>query len=302
MSCYNPIPGYLYKAVDSILNQTYPNFELIIVDDGSTDNLAICLNKYNDSRIRLIRNEKNMGIAYSENLALDNCRGEYVAVMDSDDISYPDRLEKQLAYMRVHPDVIACGTWAHIIDENDQPTGESYHGVISDMEDYRIYLLFGNTPTIVHSSVLFNRRLLLKYNIKYDTEYTCSLDYKMWVTCAQYARCHIIPEILLEFIVHSKSFTSARIDDQNFHALKNIQNQLDSLHLVLPDEIKFLHLHFFTLPDVSPFDMRLKRWMRSIVRANKKYRVYDQTKLKRIILKGQIRVLLLYFAKKLGLK
>ena len=111
MPNYNTSVEYLSLAVDSILSQTYENFEFIIIDDCSTDESVDYLASITDPRVRVIRNDVNRGITASLNVALDNARGDYIARMDSDDVSLPERFEKQIAFMEANPDVIVCGTW-----------------------------------------------------------------------------------------------------------------------------------------------------------------------------------------------
>ena len=101
---------YLKEAIDSILNQTFTNFELIIINDGSTDNSEDIIFSYQDRRIYYLKNEHNKGICITLNRGLDNARGKYIARMDCDDISMPQRLAKQVNYLERHRDVGALGT------------------------------------------------------------------------------------------------------------------------------------------------------------------------------------------------
>lgn len=283
MSNYNtPLP-YLKKAIDSILAQTYTTFEFIIVDDGSTDDSPEVIRSCTDPRIRLICNGENRGLAYSLNRAMEHCQGEFIARMDSDDISLPDRFAKQISFMREHPDVIVCGAWANTIDKNDQDAGWSIQGTISDREEYRICLLFGNTPTIVHPSAFLNRRLLLKHGLQYDVRYRHAQDYQLWVRCAQIAECRIIPEVMVLYRVHDESVSRKTKSKQMNCAYRIIQEQLDQLLLTLPEELKQSHFLFVTDSHLPPFDRRLKKWLAAIIRANKTYRVYDRRKLKRTV-------------------
>lgn len=284
MSNYNTPETYLRAAIDSVLSQTYTNFEFIIVDDGSTDNSADIIESYMDPRIRLIRNEKNMGITASLNKALNICRGEYTARMDSDDICYPQRFEKQLAYMREHPDVIACGTNFELIDKNGDLKPERWdYKIFSDMEVYRIYLLFANRPAIIHPTVMLDRKLLLKYNIRYNESYVYAQDYRLWISCARHAVCCCIPDVLLKYRVHGLAVSSKKRAMQDDCLYRIIQEQLDELHLKLNDEVKPLHREF--LYTRHPLSIRLIRWLNSIISANKKYRVYNQKKLKKLIMR-----------------
>src|SRR5262245_60671731 len=98
---------YLRQAINSMLGQTFTDFEFIIVNDCSTDNTAQVINSYHDPRIRIITNEQNLGLTRSLNLALDAASGEYIARLDCDDVSLPERLERQVAYMDKHPEIAA---------------------------------------------------------------------------------------------------------------------------------------------------------------------------------------------------
>jgi glycosyltransferase involved in cell wall biosynthesis len=103
---------YLALAVESILRQTFADFEFIIINDGSTDNSADIAASYEDPRIKLLHNDKNLGLIPSFNRGLENSRGEYIARMDADDIAFPDRFKKQVAFLDDHPDIALCGSWA----------------------------------------------------------------------------------------------------------------------------------------------------------------------------------------------
>ncbi len=122
----------LPRAINSILWQTYKDFEFIIVDDGSTDDTARLLKEYadKDKRIRILRNEKNKGIAYSRQRGLDAARGKYIAVMDSDDWSVPERLQKQIDFMDKNPEIDACtgrlGNLENIDISNYKPDSFTY--------------------------------------------------------------------------------------------------------------------------------------------------------------------------------
>ena len=110
MPVYNTAVPFLKDAVDSIVNQTCQDFEFLIIDDGSTGECAEYLAHLRDPRIRIIRNPKNIGITKSLNIGFREAKGKYIARMDSDDISFPARFERQYAFMEAHPDTIVCGT------------------------------------------------------------------------------------------------------------------------------------------------------------------------------------------------
>ncbi len=156
---------YLKEAVRSILLQTLPEFELIIIDDCSTDRSTTILEQtaQHDARVRFVRQEKNLGLPGTLNHGLELACGEYIARMDQDDISLPSRLEKQVQYMQMYPDVGICGSWAEIIGER---AGEIWRYPCSHDEIYA-RMLFANT--LVHSSVIMRTSSIRKHGLQYDT-------------------------------------------------------------------------------------------------------------------------------------
>ena len=117
MSNYNTPEEFLRASIESVLNQTYSNFEFIIVDDCSTDNSLEIIKSYQDERIVVLENKENLGITKSLNRGLEIAKGEYVARMDADDISFPKRFETQVEYLKNNPQVIVCGTGVELIGD-----------------------------------------------------------------------------------------------------------------------------------------------------------------------------------------
>lgn len=295
MSNYNTSRLYIREAINSILTQTYSHFELIIIEDASTNNSDLEIECYKDPRIRVYQNEKNMGLAASLNRAIHHSRGEFIARMDTDDICLPLRFEHQVKYLQEHPDVIVCGSLVEKLIETDnkQTTTEiSRNDFPKTRDEYLIYLLFGNSPTIEHPSAMFNNRLLRKYQIKYHPKYRFAQDYRMWVSCAQRAKCAVIPEVLLKLRRHRDAVTVAKRDRQIEYSYQIIQTQLDRLHLTLPEEIRPYHLKLLT--GRKPYDLRIKSWIKQLIAANKQYKVYRQRKFKQMLWFGWVRIC--YFA------
>jgi glycosyltransferase involved in cell wall biosynthesis len=162
MSVYKPNQKHLDEAIASILNQTYKDFEFIIVNDGD-DEFFIP----DDPRIRVISNEKNIGLTKSLNFALDIAQGEYIARMDADDVSYPKRLEEQVKFLDENPDHILVGTWAEIIDENGNKIREVKH----PCEDKVIKSELIKYNPFFHSSIMFRKGLRYNENFKYAQDY-----------------------------------------------------------------------------------------------------------------------------------
>ncbi len=279
MSNYNTDELYLRASIESILNQTYENFEFIIVDDCSTDNSLNVIESYSDKRIKLIKNKQNMGLTKSLNIAIKEAKGEFIARMDADDISLPQRFEKQVEFLTSNHKYIACGTAIKIIGGHKE--GKIIHRTIPDIETFRIYLLFGNYPNIAHPTAMFNHSLLKKYNIEYDENCLLAQDYKMWVSCSKYAPCYNIDEVLLQYRVHDKAVSIEKQQLQNDIATQIITEQLQALEVSCDDEILEIHRNF--LLERKEYNLKFKKWIKKLIARNKIYKVYNSHKLKTIL-------------------
>lgn len=196
MPVFNQEPSYLRLATESILVQTFSDFEFIIIDDGSRDEITAILSEYShrDERIRLLRNEKNSGIIVSLNRGIDASRGEYIARMDSDDISLENRLERQLRFLEEHPDHVLVGTNAITIDEDGRETGslvfpEGYRSIIDT-------ILLRNP--ILHPT-WFVKRALFEEAGRYDEDAPRIEDYEFLLRIAPKYKIANLPEKLLRY-------------------------------------------------------------------------------------------------------
>jgi glycosyltransferase involved in cell wall biosynthesis len=194
---------YLDAAVQSILDQTYADFECIIINDGSRDRSTAIINKYNDARIRVYHQE-NQGLAATLNRAISLARGEYLARQDQDDISLPQRFEKQVAFLETHPDYGMVGTWAEIVS-GDHKTDRA-HKHPADNLTLKFELLFNNP--FVHSSMMIRKSVFEKIG-PYSTDATRQPpeDYELWSRIARTFEVANIPEILLVYREVPKSMS-----------------------------------------------------------------------------------------------
>lgn len=205
MSVYNG-EKYLKEAIDSILGQTYGNFELIIIDDGSTDRSRDIINSYSDRRIRLIVNEANIGLTRSLNRALEHACGEFIARHDSDDVSMPERFERQVAYLKSHPDVAVVGTGAHIIDESGRMTSKLTAAENADSD-------ISNSNTLIHSTVMFRKSVITGLG-GYDVTFRYAQDYDLWLRVSKQHRLANISDPLNQYRVHNGSISLSKVDEQ----------------------------------------------------------------------------------------
>ncbi len=186
---------YVGEAIQSILIQTYTNFELIVIDDGSTDDSAAIINSFDDPRIYLFR-QKNQGLASALNRGIFLARGPYIARQDQDDLSDPKRLALQIAFMEAHPKCVLLGSWAQIM-ETDRLVERFHRHPVDDLT-LRYQLLFNNP--FVHSSTLMRRSTLLQVG-GYTTnpERQPPEDYELWSRLSRVGTIANIGEILLTY-------------------------------------------------------------------------------------------------------
>lgn len=270
---YNTAEEYLVEAVKSILAQTHQNFEYLLVDDCSDKDLFTA-DIFQDPRIRTIRLTTNHGPAEARNIAFDVARGKYIAIMDSDDISLPERLKRQVAYLEEHPDVVACGTW---FTQFGQKSNEVKR-YIDDNEYYRCCLLFGNSPTLLNPSVLLRRNTLLEHQIRYDVRLRKGEDYKMWVQLSQIGKCTNIHENLFRYRVHQNQ-TSQKLRTKQISPFDWIvmKEQFEQMGMTLTEQEEELLRKDYRSNAVDPYQYRML--LEKILQANRESAFFAQEKL-----------------------
>lgn len=286
MSNYNTPLEYLKKALDSVLSQTFEDFEVVIINDGSIDDSKTILYEYakKDNRIKIIENEKNLGLPCSLNRGIEHCCGEYIARMDTDDICYPDRLDKQVAYMDEHPEYIVSGAWADVFCEDENNIVKKWTPKMCSQDEYRIRLMFSSAPLIIHPTAIFRRESLNKYNLRYPEElkYKYAEDYKMWTQCSVCGEFGILEDTVIKYreeksdnritVRHEKEMAQCGFEIQ--------RDQLKQLDIELTQEMhKYNHQ---LLLGRKPYDIKYKRWMDLIIKQNEKYNIYSQPLLKKL--------------------
>lgn len=205
MPAYNG-EKYIGAAIEHILNQTYSNIELIIVEDCSTDNTLKIIEQIEDERLVLIKNNTNRGISYSTNLAIEKSHGKYIALHDDDDISALDRIEVSVDYMENHEEIDIVGGGSLIIDENDSIvknniTPRSNPKVIKAM------LLFKNLD-FCNSTAMIRKKFLSDNNLKYRNDFLGMQDYQFYVEASKKGSISSVSNILLYYRQHSQNETT----------------------------------------------------------------------------------------------
>ena len=193
---YNTHPQHLRECIASILSQTFADFEFLILNDSPENTeLDAIVASFEDPRIIYKKNERNLGISASRNKLLDAARGEYLAVMDHDDISLPQRFEREVAYMDTHPEVGVCSCWAECFPKP--------HLLRFPTEDVDIKVMFMDDCPIMHPAAMIRRAVLTQHNIRYEEEFSLCEDFCLWLRLIEYTRFHNIPEVLFRYRWHT---------------------------------------------------------------------------------------------------
>lgn len=223
---------YLRSAIDSVLSQSFKDFEFIIIDDASNDSSVQIIQGYNDERIRLFVNDVNMGVAATLNKGIDLAVGEYIARMDCDDISMPDRFEKQIKYMDSHDKTVICGSSVIILNE----TGEYFRPYSESDGAIRADMIFNSA--FVHPAVMIRASVLKIHNIRYDVDYERAEDYEMWSRIIRFGTCYNIQEPLLKYRHHSKQVTQTEKDIMANATNRVREKMLCDMNVLMTDKEK----------------------------------------------------------------
>lgn len=272
---------YIRESVDSILSQTFTDFEFLIVEDGSTDGTVEILAEYarKDSRIRIIYNEKNSGVAESLNRGLKLACGEYIARMDADDVSLPERLAVQVAYLLEHPNVSVCGTFLSIYG-----TEQIWDAPVEN-EAIRAQLLFYSC--LYHPTIIMKKETVVSFGTEYDLNAVHAEDYHLWARLSLQKKVIFanIPLQLLKYRIYSEKGRE-RYKGVQRNTSDEVRKMLLSKIGITPstEEYSFHELCFTPGSAKSSKSlMRCNRWLLKIYAQNKQMGVYDDDALKNVL-------------------
>lgn len=265
---------YLSEAVDSILNQTFSDFEFIIICDDPTDETCHILDKYqqNDSRMRVYYQERQ-GLVNSLNKGFSLARGEYIARMDADDICLSDRLEEQVKFMDQNPQICVCGSWIAIIGYN---AGGIWKYPIENNEIQCKHLF---NCSIAHPSSIIRKELLVQQNLMYDSTFRHCEDYALWVRISTLYPLANIGKVLLKHRIHPSAIGQHYSSDQKKCADQVRYRQLREFFRLTPTENELM-LH--SSISVGEFETRkdylndVNRWLLKIWAANNEVEYFDK--------------------------
>lgn len=268
MPVYN-VAAYLREAMDSMLAQTYTDFELIVLDDCSPDNSAEILDTYTDPRIVRYRGEKNVGLSNVLNVGMQLARGEYIARMDSDDLSTPERLAVQVAYLDAHPEIDLCSCGMELFGAKKEVWVRE-----NNPEDVKITALF-HSP-ILHASSVWRRASFERVGLRFQQEMVPAEDYDMW-TRAMAAGLKLvnIPHVMYKYRIHPSQVTM-----QTDRTAKK-DKEVKAKYLTTIFGVELAEKIDLLLAQRKEDLQRVKQSVVSIVEANKKRMFFEQARLEK---------------------
>jgi glycosyltransferase involved in cell wall biosynthesis len=294
MSVYNG-ERYLREAIEGILNQTFGDFEFLIVNDASNDDSPGIMRGYGDARIKILDNEENIGLTRSLNKAIEVARGEYIARQDADDVSLPKRLEEQLRYLKQNPEVAVLGTSIYIIDENGKISGRR------DVAEGPSQNLFRGS-WFAHGSVMF-RRDVIRAAGGYNELFRYCQDYELWLRLARDHPIRGLPQVLYKLRYHTGNVQFTMKDEAaSYHllALRMAESEPDeaALQAVREGGIKSLYPHLNKNEKVFYHKAvaHAQAWSKNMKRAREEYK--KALRLKPFDFKTRLNLLLAYLGKR----
>jgi len=295
MPTYND-GAYLREAIDSILGQTFKDFEFIIINDGSTDDTEDIINSYRDNRIKYLKNETNCGNTVTRNRGMNAAMGKYIAIMDSDDISVPKRLAIQYEYLEKHPEIGILGGQIIFFDKNSW----YYTHYPKDPAYVKSFMFFKNP--VAQPTVMLRTKILSGYNLSYNTEYESGGDYDLWYRAAlSGVSIANLSKILLHYRqsgnqMSHPSNTIARVETLKSYS----RDKLSTLGLVF-DDADFIMLHHFVRGRVEVSSEQYKlldNLLKRIFEANKQNRIFDNIPFRAVIFSHRLRLIKYAFLEK----
>ncbi|MDO8482546.1 MAG: glycosyltransferase [bacterium] len=271
MPVYNS-EKYLRQAIQSVLDQSFRDFELIIINDGSTDKSLEIIRSFTDPRIVLLSNDKKSTIVESRNHGLDASRGEFIAPLDSDDIAMKDRLKLQVAFLEKNLDFGLIGGGVSVIDKDGKATGALWKEKIPS-EKIPIRLLFGNC--FAQSSVMIRKSAIPAEGYIEGT----SEDYALWVRILKNWKAKNIPDILLKYRSHDENTTTRKGVLLRQAVNQVLLSELENLGMQVTAEELALHRTNYTFVGTTEETKKIidkrEQWLLKLIETNRKTARYD---------------------------
>ena len=271
---------YVAEAIESILGQTLRDVEFIIINDGSTDATAEILESYcrRDTRIH-VQHQANSGAATAMNLGCRLARGKYIARMDADDISLPQRLARQVAYLDRQPELSMCGTWIRTFGRSKQ------HSIRYPYDPNVALCTLPFQMPLGGGSLMFDRRFYSEHGVRYNADVGATDDYLFVVECSKYGRVSSVPEVLYRYRRHPMQVTEVLKEQQHRFARQIRLRQLEELGLQPSDDELSLHESICTwkVEGDKQWVMKIEDWLVKLKATNLRNGKYPKSAFARVL-------------------
>jgi glycosyltransferase involved in cell wall biosynthesis len=274
---------FIDQAVESILSQTYADFELLVIDDGSTDGSPERVRLYTDERLCLVCHEANLGIPRTRNEGVHLARGEYLAFLDHDDVAYPSRLERQVAFLDSHMDHAAVSAWVSWIDGDGSPLSRVKRKPVLPRRIAAMAVLqsgIENSASMARTSVL--------RAFPHNEKYGLSSDYDLWARIARCSKLANLPQVLASRRLHARQASTLRADQMRLERRAIYVDQLSQLGIAFTDEdvechglLRGMHKRSF-VPDRSYVDWA-EQWLYRLGEANRQAMTFPEPEFSQLL-------------------
>ncbi len=277
---------FIQKTIESVLKQTYANFELILINDASQDRSKEIIHSFSDCRIRYIENTENLGIVKTRNKCIQYAKGKYIAVLDNDDITLPSRLAKQVEFLESNKDYGICGSFYEIIDGEGKVVSKIK--LPATNSQIKTFLLFNNC--FCNSSVMIKSELIKEQ--MYPEGFDMIEDYYFLHSISKSTKLSNLPLYITQYRVHGKNVSIEKLDGMRSLRIKMDSLILNDLKISFSDEELLLHSNFVT----SNFHffktnaqlIQLETWLLKLYQSLKKEQHYDTNMIQKIFIKRWI--------------
>jgi len=265
---------YLTEAIESILQQTFSDFELLVVEGGSKDNSLKIIRGYDDPRIRVIFQDKDkLGLSAALNQGLENAKGKYIARMDCDDICFPTRFQKQVEFMDNNPDIAISGTWIKIIGIKPEKIVE----YPTTHDEIRALLFF--LPPLAHPTVIMRRAIVNEKKLRYNPDFIIGEDFDLWSRSSFKVKMGNLPEVLLYYRAHSENLSLVHRNKHSGLFYSIYKRHLDLLDIpFVIDDYDFVRSVITS--NIENFELtwsyfeKANHWLHLVEKKNKEKNVY----------------------------
>lgn len=286
MPAYNT-DKFIGDSIGSVLNQTFNDFELIIINDGSTDNTKKVVESFDDTRIKYFENKNNSGIVYSRNRGLDLVQGDFVAMLDADDIAHPEKFQLQIDFLKQNKEFGMIGSWAKFID----PNGRSIPGkwkLNASPEMIPAIMLFKNY--FLQSAVVYTKDCIKNYRFKEG--FDILEDYLIWLDIIKNYKTWNLPKYLVDYRIHPEGVTKKH-KEEKFEKEKEVYRiQLRELGIQPSQQELELHSIIRNNEPNNEIEIlnQIEKWLLKIINSNNQTKVFNQKMLASIVFNRWLKV------------